>query len=151
MLTIVLRRVKVYPGGWTAVFISLDNPGVWNIRAENLDRWYLGQETYMRTVNPEENGKAEMAPPDNVLYCGALASLQKYGIPPILLYFSQNFMVHDSLYNFLNFLQALAALSCELYHTWEFKATLDNSDGPLSFFFHSLLINLFFFFGGIDG
>ncbi|XP_039045289.1 LOW QUALITY PROTEIN: monocopper oxidase-like protein SKS1 [Hibiscus syriacus] len=68
---------EVYPGGWTAVLISLDNVGVWNFRVENLDRWYLGQETYMRIVNPEENGKTELAPPDNVLYCGALKSLQK--------------------------------------------------------------------------
>ncbi|KAL5810925.1 hypothetical protein ACOSQ4_027493 [Xanthoceras sorbifolium] len=69
--------VEVYPGGWTAILISLDNAGVWNMRMENLDRWHLGQETYMRVVNPEENGETEMAPPDNVLYCGALQDLQK--------------------------------------------------------------------------
>ncbi|XVF54979.1 hypothetical protein PTKIN_Ptkin05aG0224000 [Pterospermum kingtungense] len=69
--------IEVYPGGWTAVLISLDNVGVWNLRAENLDRWYLGQETYMRIINPEENGDTEMPPPDNVFYCGALQSLQK--------------------------------------------------------------------------
>ncbi|EXC08927.1 Monocopper oxidase-like protein SKS1 [Morus notabilis] len=68
---------QVFPGGWTAVLISLDNVGVWNIRAENLDRWYLGQETYMKIVNPEENGETEFAAPDNALYCGALANLQK--------------------------------------------------------------------------
>ncbi|CAN8253400.1 unnamed protein product [Cochlearia groenlandica] len=69
--------IEVYPGAWTAVLISLDNVGVWNIRVENLDRWYLGQETYMRILNPEENGSTEMDQPNNVLYCGALASLQK--------------------------------------------------------------------------
>lgn len=68
---------QVFPGAWTAVLISLDNVGVWNIRAENLDRWYLGQETYLRIINPEENGETEFAVPDNVLYCGALANLQK--------------------------------------------------------------------------
>ena len=52
--------------------------GVWNLRTENLDRWYRGQETYLRIVNPEENGKTEKAAPDNVLYCGALKDLQKY-------------------------------------------------------------------------
>lgn len=57
--------------------MSLDNVGIWNIRVENLDRWYLGQETYMKVVNPEENGKTEMDQPGNVLYCGALKSLQK--------------------------------------------------------------------------
>lgn len=68
----------MYPGAWTAVLISLDNVGVWNIRVENLDRWYLGEETYMRIMNPEENGKTEMDPPSNVLYCGALKNLQRY-------------------------------------------------------------------------
>ncbi|KGN57269.1 monocopper oxidase-like protein SKS1 [Cucumis sativus] len=68
---------QVYPGAWTAVLISLDNVGSWNLRAENLDRWYLGQETYLRIINPEENGKTEMEAPSNVLYCGALQSLQK--------------------------------------------------------------------------
>ncbi|KAL5190740.1 Monocopper oxidase-like protein SKS1 [Glycine soja] len=69
---------QVFPGGWTAILISLDNVGSWNMRAENLDRWYLGQETYLKIVNPEENGDTEMAAPDNVLYCGPLKSLQKY-------------------------------------------------------------------------
>ncbi|GAV73650.1 Cu-oxidase domain-containing protein/Cu-oxidase_2 domain-containing protein/Cu-oxidase_3 domain-containing protein [Cephalotus follicularis] len=69
--------IEVYPGGWTAVMISLDNTGVWNMRVENLDRWYLGQETYMKIVNPEENGETEMAMPSNVLYCGALGYKQK--------------------------------------------------------------------------
>ncbi|KAL5569947.1 hypothetical protein UlMin_026522 [Ulmus minor] len=68
---------QVFPGGWTAVLISLDNVGVWNLRTENLDRWYLGQETYLRIINPEENGETEFAQPDNVLFCGALANMQK--------------------------------------------------------------------------
>lgn len=60
------------------MLVSLDNPGAWNLRSQNLDRWYLGQETYLRIVNPEENGETEFGVPDNVLYCGALAYLQKY-------------------------------------------------------------------------
>ncbi|CAH8279269.1 unnamed protein product [Arabidopsis lyrata] len=74
---IARSTIEVYPGAWTAVLVSLDNVGVWNIRVENLDRWYLGQETYMRIVNPEENGSTEMDPPQNVLYCGALQAMQK--------------------------------------------------------------------------
>ncbi|GAB2265393.1 Serine/threonine protein kinase [Dionaea muscipula] len=68
--------VQVFPGGWTAILIYLDNEGVWNIRTENLDRWYLGQETYIRLINPEDN-TTEFSPPGNVRYCGALAYLQK--------------------------------------------------------------------------
>lgn len=70
--------VQVYPGAWTAILISLDNVGVWNIRTENLDSWYLGQETYIRVVNPEATNKTELPLPDNALYCGALSKLQKY-------------------------------------------------------------------------
>ncbi|KAL3645214.1 Serine/threonine protein kinase [Castilleja foliolosa] len=70
--------VQVFPLGWTAVFVSLDNVGVWNLRTENLDRWYLGQETYMRITNPDDNGnKTELPVPDNALYCGALRHMQK--------------------------------------------------------------------------
>ncbi|XP_057475516.1 monocopper oxidase-like protein SKU5 [Actinidia eriantha] len=68
---------QVVPGGWTAVLVSLDNVGAWNLRAENLDRWYLGQETYIRIINPDEDNTTEFAAPDNVLYCGALNYLQK--------------------------------------------------------------------------
>ncbi|XP_023753275.1 monocopper oxidase-like protein SKS1 [Lactuca sativa] len=69
---------QVFPGGWTAILVYLDNAGAWNLRAVNLDRWYLGQETYMRIINPEDDGqKTEMPPPGNVLFCGALAHFQK--------------------------------------------------------------------------
>ena len=69
---------QVYPGAWTAVLVSLDNVGVWNVRTENLDTWYLGQEVYVRVVNPEANNKTELPVPDNALYCGLLKDMQKY-------------------------------------------------------------------------
>ncbi|ERN02634.1 hypothetical protein AMTRI_Chr03g141020 [Amborella trichopoda] len=68
---------QVFPGAWTAILVSLDNVGMWNLRAENLDTWYLGQEVYIRVFNPEINNKTELPVPDNALYCGALAHLQK--------------------------------------------------------------------------
>lgn len=74
---ITRSTTQVFPGAWTAVLVSLDNPGVWNLRTQNLDRWYLGQETYLRIVNPEESGETEFGVPNNVLYCGALASRQQ--------------------------------------------------------------------------
>ena len=52
---------------------------MWNLRVENLDRWYLGQQTYMRIINPEDvANKTELPVPSNALFCGALADLQKY-------------------------------------------------------------------------
>lgn len=74
---IARSTIQVYPGAWTAILVSLDNVGIWNLRTENLDSWYLGQETYVRIVNPEPNNKTEFAMPDNALFCGALSKLQK--------------------------------------------------------------------------
>lgn len=70
--------IQVYPGAWTAILVSLDNVGIWNLRTENLDSWYLGQETYIKVFNPEATNKTELPIPDNALYCGALGKLQKY-------------------------------------------------------------------------
>ncbi|PNT76725.1 hypothetical protein BRADI_1g52200v3 [Brachypodium distachyon] len=69
---------QVFPGAWTAVLLSLDSPGFWNVRAENLDTWYLGQETYIRVLDPEGGyNVTESVEPDNVLYCGLLKEKQK--------------------------------------------------------------------------
>ncbi|TVU32060.1 hypothetical protein EJB05_23778, partial [Eragrostis curvula] len=74
--------IQVYPGAWAAVLVSLDNVGIWNVRSENLDSWYLGQEVYVRVVNPEDNSnKTEMTIPDNALYCGQLHKYQKEQTP----------------------------------------------------------------------
>lgn len=68
---------QVFPGAWTAILVSLDNVGIWNLRTENLDTWYLGQEVYISVVNPEMTEKTELPLPDNTIYCGLLSSLQK--------------------------------------------------------------------------
>ncbi|KAF3511757.1 hypothetical protein F2Q69_00001356, partial [Brassica cretica] len=99
--------IEVYPGAWTAVLMSLDNAGVWNIRVENLDRWYLGQETYIRIINPEENGKTEMGQPKNVLYCGALKSLQKQQV-----HSSASSMLNGNLILIFSFMVVLLASLC---------------------------------------
>ncbi|KAL3850468.1 hypothetical protein ACJIZ3_012350 [Penstemon smallii] len=67
---------QVFPGAWTAILVSLDNPGMWNLRSQNLDSWYLGQEVYVSVVNPE-NDDSEVQLPPNAIYCGVLSSLQK--------------------------------------------------------------------------
>ncbi|KAG6416122.1 hypothetical protein SASPL_123546 [Salvia splendens] len=67
---IVRSTVQVYPGGWTAVYVYLDNPGMWNLRSQNLKRWYLGQELYIRVYDPDPNPAKERPPPSNLLFCG---------------------------------------------------------------------------------
>ncbi|KAK2965822.1 hypothetical protein RJ640_025331, partial [Escallonia rubra] len=69
--------VQVFPGAWTAILVSLDSDGIWNLRAENLDSWHLGQEVYLSVVNPEITDKSELPLPENAIYCGVLSSLQK--------------------------------------------------------------------------
>jgi len=56
--------------------VSLDNSGIWNLRGENLNSWYLGQEVYLSVMNPEKD-ISEVPLPDNAIYCGVLSSLQR--------------------------------------------------------------------------
>ncbi|GAB2300885.1 Monocopper oxidase-like protein sku5 [Dionaea muscipula] len=74
---IARTTAQVYPGAWTAILVSLDNVGIWNLRTENLDSWYLGEETYIRVVSPIYSNTTELLKPENALYCGALSKLQK--------------------------------------------------------------------------
>lgn len=67
---------QVFPGAWTAIMVSLDNSGIWNLRSENLKSWYLGQEAYLSVMNPEKD-ISEVALPYNAIYCGVLSSLQR--------------------------------------------------------------------------
>ncbi|KAF6167701.1 hypothetical protein GIB67_017196 [Kingdonia uniflora] len=67
---VVRSTVQVYPGGWSAVYAYLDNPGMWNLRSQNLQNWYIGQEIYIRVFNGDANPLKEKPIPDNVLLCG---------------------------------------------------------------------------------
>lgn len=67
---VVRSTTQVYPGGWTAVYAFLDNPGMWNLRSQHLQNWYLGEELYIRVHDPDPNPAKEQPPPDNLLLCG---------------------------------------------------------------------------------
>ncbi|KAL8193155.1 hypothetical protein R6Q57_027059 [Mikania cordata] len=69
---VVRSTVQVYPGGWTAVYAYLDNPGMWNLRSQILKHWYLGQELYIRVYDPDPNPAKEHEPPSNLLFCGSV-------------------------------------------------------------------------------
>ncbi|XP_076957301.1 monocopper oxidase-like protein SKU5 [Bidens hawaiensis] len=69
---VVRSTVQVYPTGWTAVYVYLDNPGMWNLRSQVLKHWYLGQELYIRVYDPDPNPAKERQPPSNLLYCGSV-------------------------------------------------------------------------------
>ncbi|XP_068641853.1 monocopper oxidase-like protein SKS1 [Aristolochia californica] len=67
---VVRSTVQVYSRGWTAVYAYLDNPGMWNLRSQNLRNWYMGEELYVRVYDPDPNPAKERSPPSNLLLCG---------------------------------------------------------------------------------
>ncbi|KAL5706263.1 hypothetical protein ACHQM5_024459 [Ranunculus cassubicifolius] len=62
--------VQVYPKSWTAIYVGLDNVGMWNIRSEFWARQYLGQQFYLRVYSPVNSIRDEMPIPRNARLCG---------------------------------------------------------------------------------
>ncbi|XP_048317696.2 L-ascorbate oxidase homolog [Ziziphus jujuba] len=61
---------QVYPKSWTAIYVALDNVGMWNVRTEFWARQYLGQQFYLRVYSPVESIRDEYPIPKNALLCG---------------------------------------------------------------------------------
>ncbi|CAM8992492.1 unnamed protein product [Rhodiola kirilowii] len=68
--TISRSTVQVYPNSWTALYVPLDNVGLWNIRSENWVRQYLGQQFYLRVYSPANSWRDEYPIPSNAILCG---------------------------------------------------------------------------------
>ncbi|KAG9440742.1 hypothetical protein H6P81_020907 [Aristolochia fimbriata] len=64
------HTTQVYPNSWTAILVSLDNQGMWNIRSAMWARQYLGQQLYLRVWTKETSLHNEYNPPSNALLCG---------------------------------------------------------------------------------
>lgn len=64
------HTTQVYPNSWTAILVSLDNQGMWNLRSAIWERQYLGQQLYLRVYNPIKSLANEYDIPNNVLLCG---------------------------------------------------------------------------------
>jgi len=62
--------MQVYPKSWTAIYIPLDNVGMWNLRSEFWARQYLGQQFYMRVYTTSTSIRDEYPVPKNALLCG---------------------------------------------------------------------------------
>ncbi|MCL7026773.1 hypothetical protein MKW94_020564 [Papaver nudicaule] len=62
--------IQVYPKSWTAILVSLDNKGMWNLRSQIWPRRYLGQELYVKVWNNERSLYTEYNIPKNALLCG---------------------------------------------------------------------------------
>ncbi|KAI7980480.1 Monocopper oxidase-like protein SKS2 [Camellia lanceoleosa] len=67
---VVRYTIQVYPKGWSAVYVYLDNIGMWNSRSQHLKIWYMDQEFYIRVYDNSSNPAKERPPPENLLLCG---------------------------------------------------------------------------------
>ncbi|CAI0554228.1 unnamed protein product, partial [Linum tenue] len=65
--------LQVYPNSWTAILVSLDNQGMWNMRSAIWERQYLGQQFYLRVWTAEKSLANEYNIPSNALLCGKAA------------------------------------------------------------------------------
>lgn len=61
---------QVYPQSWTAVLLTFDNAGMWNLRSEIWARQYLGQQTYIKVKTLVRSARDEYDIPHNALLCG---------------------------------------------------------------------------------
>ena len=66
----ILDFVQVYPFSWTAIYIALDNVGMWNLRSEFWARQYLGQQLYLRVYTASTSIRDEFPVPKNAILCG---------------------------------------------------------------------------------
>ncbi|KAK9136219.1 hypothetical protein Syun_015549 [Stephania yunnanensis] len=68
--TLTRHTAQVYPNSWTAILVSLDNQGMWNVRSAQWARQYLGQQFYLKVWTPVKSLANEYDMPSNALLCG---------------------------------------------------------------------------------
>ncbi|KAK1356212.1 L-ascorbate oxidase-like [Heracleum sosnowskyi] len=66
------HTIHVFPDAWSAVMTTLDNAGMWNLRSDMWERFYLGQQMYFSVLSTEHSLKDEYNFPDNGLKCGVI-------------------------------------------------------------------------------
>ncbi|KAL6966185.1 L-ascorbate oxidase [Sarracenia purpurea var. burkii] len=73
------HTIQVYPGSWAAIMLTMDNAGMWNMRSQMWERFYLGQQLYFSILSPARSLRDEYNMPDNFQKCGIVKSLS---LPP---------------------------------------------------------------------
>ncbi|KAG9443451.1 hypothetical protein H6P81_014791 [Aristolochia fimbriata] len=73
------HTVQVYPKSWTAILLTLDNAGMWNVRSNAWERQYLGQQFYFSVLSPARSLRDEYNLPEHSALCGIVKSLP---LPP---------------------------------------------------------------------
>ncbi|XAR70938.1 L-ascorbate oxidase [Bertholletia excelsa] len=69
--------IQVYPGSWAAILTTFDNAGMWNLRSEIWQRFYLGQQLYISVLSPERSLRDEYNLPEDAQLCGIVKDLPK--------------------------------------------------------------------------
>lgn len=77
--TVSGHSIHVFPKSWTAILLTFDNAGMWNLRSMNWENKYLGQQLYVSVTSPERSLRDEYNMPLNALRCGAVVGLP---LPP---------------------------------------------------------------------
>ncbi|CAA6654983.1 unnamed protein product [Spirodela intermedia] len=66
------HTIQVYPRSWTAIMLTFDNAGMWNLRSEIWERHYLGQQLYTSVISPAHSLRDEYNP--RTTSCSAVPS-----------------------------------------------------------------------------
>ncbi|KMZ57718.1 laccase 16 [Zostera marina] len=71
------HTIQVYQGSWTAILVTFDNCGMWNMRSDILERSYLGQELYFSVLSDARSLRDEYSLPERVEknLCGKVVGL----------------------------------------------------------------------------
>ncbi|MED6180500.1 L-ascorbate oxidase [Stylosanthes scabra] len=69
------HTVQVFPKSWSAIMLTFDNAGMWNMRSENGENRYLGQQMYFSVLSPGKSLRDEYNLPITQQICGFLKDL----------------------------------------------------------------------------
>ncbi|TYI67408.1 hypothetical protein E1A91_D08G015800v1 [Gossypium mustelinum] len=71
------HTIQMFPKSWAAILLTFDNCGMWNIRSEVWDRFYLGQQLYVSVLSPNLSTKDKYNIPEDAQLCGDVIGLPK--------------------------------------------------------------------------
>ncbi|CAN6555840.1 unnamed protein product [Malus baccata var. baccata] len=71
------HTIQVFPKSWAAILLTFDNAGMWNLRSEQPERRYLGQQLYVGVENIKRSLRNEYNMPDTALVCGLVKGMPK--------------------------------------------------------------------------
>ncbi|XP_057741936.1 L-ascorbate oxidase homolog [Arachis stenosperma] len=73
------HTIQVFPKSWAAVMLTFDNCGMWNLRSEQAENRYLGQQMYVSVQSPENSTRDEYNLPLTQLICGLCKNMPNPG------------------------------------------------------------------------